>query len=205
MRTWTMLVCAALVVAACSKDEEKAPDGSIETDGPTGLVWYTTCGDPICRTDDAGAPPAGIPRCVTEKEGMACRGRDSVCDPGLGCGVQLRCTDRDPKTQPGGCPISRLAKKTDLRYLDDEDLARLEAEVRALRLARYRYRDAPARERLGFVIEDAPGSPAVDGPRDLIDLYAYTSVVAGALKRQMLRLDAQERELARLRERCERR
>jgi hypothetical protein len=79
-------------------------------------------------------------------------------------------------------------------------MAGLEAQIRTLRLARYRYKDAPERQRLGFMIDDAPGNPAVDEPRDMIDVYAYTSMVVATVQRQAARLDAQEQEIARLRE-----
>jgi hypothetical protein len=92
-----------------------------------------------------------------------------------------------------------VSYKTDVRYLDAADLALLEAQTRSLRLARYRYKDAPARERLGFLIDDAPRAPAVDEPRDMIDLYAYTSMVVATIQRQAERLDRQEREIIRLR------
>jgi hypothetical protein len=167
--------------------------------GAPGLRWYETCGAPICSPQDAAAP-SGTALCTSEKAGMACATTGAMCDPGTGCGVLLRCADHDPRAQPGGCPISRKAFKTDVHYLDGTDLAGLETQVRTLRLARYRYKDAPERQRLGFMIDDAPGNPAVDEPRDMIDVYAYTSMVVATVQRQAARLDAQERELARLRE-----
>ncbi len=110
----------------------------------------------------------------------------------------LLCTDKDPKVQTGGCPISRRAVKQDIAYLDAAGLDDLAAKLRALRLATYRYRDNPGRERLGFVIDDGTGGLAVDESRDQIDLYAYMSWAVGALQSQMKRIDAQEREIASL-------
>ena len=72
------------------------------------------------------------------------------------------------------------------------------AGLRALRLATYRYRDNPGRQRLGFVIDDGTGRLAVDESRDQIDLYAYMSWAVGALQSQMKRIDAQDREIASL-------
>jgi hypothetical protein len=123
-----------------------------------------------------------------------------MCDPGTGCGVLLRCTDQDPRAQPGGCPISRRTFKRDVHYLEGDDLARLEAQVRAIPLARYRYKDAPSRERIGFMLEDVPGIPAVDEPRDMVDLYSYVSMLVAAVQQQGARLDAQRREIERLRQ-----
>jgi len=186
-----ILACAMIFVgAACSSSDGQSPDAG-------SLRWYTTCGYPICGPFDAGMP-TGVTACSTEREGTTCATGGATCDPGTGCGVLLRCTDKDPRTQPGGCPISRLASKRDVRYLNEADLAGLEAQVRAIRLARYRYKDAPTRERLGFIIDDVPASPAVDEPRDMIDLYAYTSMVVAAVQRQAQRLEAQDREIGRL-------
>jgi hypothetical protein len=201
MRVTRALVMVAVVANGCGSDKD-GNDGGGGGGGGTGgtaTKWYETCGDPVCRPGDAGTAPAGVAKCTTEKAGQPCAQKDVRCDPGQGCGVLLVCADRDPRMQPGGCPISRRAFKTDLRYLDAGDLDRLEAQVRALRLATYRYRDAPERQRLGFVIDDAPGSPAVDEGRDMIDLYAYTSMVVGALQRQLARQEAQQQELERLR------
>jgi hypothetical protein len=214
-----IVVAAVLLLAgACGSDDEGGTDGggaagggkggsgtggsagSGGAGGGAGLKWYETCGEPVCRPapGDAGAP-SGTARCTTEKAGAACTTKGAMCDPGSGCGVLLRCTDSDPRMQPGGCPISRKAYKTDVHYLEGTDLAALEQQIRALRLARYRYRDAPERQRLGFMIDDVPDSPAVDEPRDMIDVYAYTSMVVATVQRQAARLDAQEREIGRLR------
>jgi hypothetical protein len=68
-----------------------------------------------------------------------------------------------------------------------------------LRLARYRYRDAPRDVRLGFIIDDGGGTPAVDQARNQIDLYSHLSWTVAALQAEMKRVDTQEREIARLR------
>jgi hypothetical protein len=165
------------------------------------LSWYATCGDPVCRTDDGGhRPMPGVPACTTEAAGAPCAASGLQCDPQSPCNERLVCTDRDPKVQPGGCPISRLAAKVDLRYLDAAERRRVADELAAVRLARYRYReDAGGRTRLGFVIDDMPSGLAVDAERDRIDLYAYTSMVVAALQEQRAALAAQEREIQRLR------
>ncbi len=136
-----------------------------------------------------------------EQAGGSCSAKGSTCDPGLGCGVLLLCSDKDPKVQTGGCPISRRATKRDIVYLDAGALDDLAAKLRALRLARYRYKDNPTRERLGFVIDDGSGKLAVDEQRDQIDLYAYVSWAVAALQSQMKRIDAQDREIASLKRR----
>jgi hypothetical protein len=191
------LVSTLSVLGACRDGGQDDRDGAA-SDGGAGLHWYQTCGDPVCRTGDGGEP-RGAAACTTQVAGAACPAGASMCDPGVGCGVLLRCADRDPRTQAGGCPISRRAYKRDVHYLETADLAALDAQVRALRLARYRYTAAPAREHLGFMIDDVPDSPAVDEPRDMVDLYAYTSMVVATVQQQAARLDRQQRELETLR------
>jgi hypothetical protein len=105
--------------------------------------------------------------------------------------------------QPGGCPISRRAAKRDVAYLDDQAKVRLAEEVKRIRLAWYRYNEAPAEQHLGFMIDDAPDSPAVDSRRDQIDLYGYLSMVVAALQQESARADAQEREIFDLRQRID--
>jgi len=176
-----------------------------------GMQWFTTCGAPVCHADEDGGADndggavadGGVAACVAEKAGDSCATAGATCDPGLGCDVLLRCADKDPKVQTGGCPISRRAAKRDIAYLDAEAKAGLVEELRRLRLAKYRYRDAPDRQHLGFIIDDAPNGSAVDGPRDQIDLYSYLSMAVAALQQEMARADAQERELAALRQRLD--
>jgi hypothetical protein len=175
--------------------------------GSTALHWYQTCGDPVCSVGDAGSSSAdgGIAACTTEKVGAVCAASGATCDPGDGCNVHLLCADKDPRVQTGGCPISRRAAKRDISYLDDAALGELAARLRAIRLARYRYRDAPELQRLGFLIDDGQGGLAIDGPRDQIDLYSYLSWTVAALQSEMKRADAQQREIARLRREIQRR
>jgi hypothetical protein len=169
--------------------------------GAAALHWYKTCGDPVCFVGDGGASAAdgGIAACTTEKVGDACATSGATCDPGDGCNVHLLCADKDPRVQTGGCPISRRAAKRDIAYLDDTAIDDLAARLRAVRLARYRYKDAPEKERLGLVIDDGQGGPAVDERRDQIDLYGYLSWTVAALQAEMKRADVQERESARVR------
>lgn len=169
--------------------------------GGAALRWYETCGDPVCFVGDggAGSSDGGIAACTTEKAANPCSISGATCDPGSGCNVRLLCSDKDPRVQPGGCPISRRAAKRDISYLDDAALNDLAARLRDLRLARYRYKDAPRTERLGFVIDDGAGAIAVDEARDQIDLYSYLSWVVAALQVEAKRADALERELLQLR------
>lgn len=189
-----------IVLASCSGSSSPADSGSDASAGA--LHWYETCGAPICFTGDAGvAQDGGTAACSVEKAGDPCTAAAAECDPGLGCGILLVCADKDPRVQPGGCPISRRAFKTEVSYLDRAAVDRLMADVRKLHLATYRYQDAPERLRLGFMIDDAPRSFAVDETRDQIDLYSYLSMAVGALQAEAARADAQEREIRTLRRR----
>lgn len=182
---------ALMMLAACDGGGPTSQDMATTT-----LRWYTTCGDPAC----SGHRDTGRPRCTTEVEGAPCTMANQECDPVHMCNRLLRCTDRDPKMQPGGCPISRRRFKEDVAYLTPEELLRKHEEVRQLRLATYRYRgaDPSSPRRLGFMIDDHPQSAAVDPERDMVDLYGYTSMVVAALQVQAQKIEALEREVARL-------
>lgn len=191
------------LLGACGGDGNPGPvDSARPTDGPAAtdggaLQWYQTCGDPVCR--GYTGPFAGVPLCTTEKAGAACGAASSRCDPKDGCNAQLLCTDKDPKQQVGGCPISRARYKTDLRYLDDVQRRALHQQLQALRLLTYRYRDNPGATHLGFLIDDLPAkSPAADAERDLVDLYGYTSMAVAALQVQAQELQALRAEVATL-------
>jgi hypothetical protein len=180
-----------------------APQPMLISSRPVGapaLHWYKTCGDVVCSVGGGmNAADGGVTACAMEKQGDACTVSGSSCDPQEGCNVRLLCTDKDPRVQPGGCPISRREAKRDISYLDDAAINDLSIRLRAVRLARYRYKDAPDRDRLGFMIDDTKGSMAVDEARDQIDLYSYLSWTVAALQGEMKRVDAQEKEIAGLR------
>lgn len=184
--------------ADAASADAASTDAGLAADGGQ-VVWYETCGDPVCRPE---APrDAGITACDGEqRRGSRCDAPLAECDPGVGCGVRLRCTDSDPKLRPGGCPISRAAYKLDIRYLEKSDVRRYHDEVIRLGLAHYTYRNDPsAQERLGFIIEDVEPSRFVDEARDRVDLYAYTSAVIAAVKVQEQRIQELEKEVAALR------
>ena len=90
--------------------------------------------------------------------------------------------------------------KTDIHYLDAQDAARLQTELLATKLATYKYRDAGAQapQQLGFIIDDQPGSPAVDARRDMVDLYGYLSMSVAALQVQQRQLTEQARRIEQL-------
>ncbi len=159
--------------------------------------WYTTCGAPVCSGPKADP---SLPACTTQKEGDACAPGAVTCDLVNACQQHLICADKDPKTGAGGCPISRRSKKTDIRYLDANDVAKLQSELLATKLATYKYRDAgpQAPQQLGFIIDDQPNSPAVDAKRDMVDLYGYLSMSVAALQVQQRQLTEQAKRIEQL-------
>lgn len=163
-----------------------------ETEAP--LTWFTTCGDPACggHVD----PPAGVPACAGEEVGATCADEGATCDLGDDCNARLICATEDPKSGPGGCPISLRRYKRDVHYLDAAATDALRQQVRDMPLATWRYLDAPAGspERLGFLIDDRPGSPAVAPTGERVDVYGLASMAVAALQ-------AQERDLEALRAR----
>ncbi|HNN98320.1 MAG TPA: hypothetical protein PKI03_38915 [Pseudomonadota bacterium] len=183
----SLALCIGL--AACGGD----PGGGSDAGSGT-LAWYTTCGDPVCR---GYTPPAGVPRCTTEKAGAACSTDGQKCDPMSDCNALLLCTKSDPKTAPGGCPISRKSAKEGISYVDDATRQRLAQEIESTRLATYRYKTGGPL-RLGFLIDDQPLSMSVDPARDMIDLYGYTSMAVAAIQQQSKRIAALEAQLSAL-------
>ena len=159
--------------------------------------WYTTCGDPVCK---GWSQKSGVPDCKDEKAGAECGNEGATCDPHDTCNSLLVCAKKDPKQNPGGCPISMARFKTEIRYVDPTEAHALADRLLALRLASWRYKALPqgARRQLGFIIDDDPQSPAVDGPRERVDLYGYLSMAVATVQQQQARIDALEARLATL-------
>jgi hypothetical protein len=171
------------------------------------LRLFGTCGDPVCGIRPHGDP--AVPACTgAQIEGAACGSAGWRCDPcpgctsDRGCNQFLVCAAEDPRLGVGGCPISRSTYKRDIRYLDDRELGRYEADLLGLRLATWRYKSDPSRARLGFIIDDLDArasSVAVEGTGDRVDLYGYTSLAVATLQRQARQIAGLQRELADLR------
>ena len=174
-----------------------AADGECVT--PVNTQWYLTCGGPVCMP---AKPPEGVQPCTDQKVGNPCGKAGSMCDPKSPCGEMMVCADSDPKAQ--GCPKSRRALKTEISYLAPTQTRALSDQLLQTKLATYRYKEAGATSprHLGFIIDDAPDSPAVDSRRDMVDLYGYLSMSVAALQEQDKRIQALEQELLALRRTC---
>jgi hypothetical protein len=163
------------------------------------LQWYSTCGDPVCGPEPRDL---GLPACAAGvSEGTACSTSGEQCDAQLGCGASLICASSDPKTGPGGCPISRAAYKADVSYVSAEQRAQLTRDLLAIPLASYVYREDEGQTRqLGFIMEDVEPSPSVYSSMNKVNLYGYTSMVVAAVQEQQLELERLRAEVAELRE-----
>lgn len=156
--------------------------------------WYATCGDVVCHGYDT---KAGVPACTTEAIGASCATANASCDPMDSCNVLYVCAEKDPKMEPGGCPVSRRQFKTDINYLDQAGLQQYADELSRVKLATYKYKSGGP-TRLGFIIEDHEPSVSIDSGRDMVDLYGYTSMAVAALKLQQKQLAELQQQVAEL-------
>jgi hypothetical protein len=169
----------------------------VNPDTPPGTSsLFFTCGDPVCR---GYTPNGSTPLCSTERAGDPCQVEGMGCDPQDECNRLLTCASSDPQLRPGGCPISRKRYKDHIHYLSDAELARYRDELLQMRLATWKYKHEPSKQRLGFMIDDNEQSAAVDPLRDMVDLYGYTSMAVATLQLQAREIEALRRELAELR------
>ena len=160
-------------------------------------LWYTSCGDPVCS---GHTEQEGMALCDTETPGDQCSDEGRQCDPVNLCNAVLVCATADPKTQPAGCPKSRKETKTDIRYLDVDELKKIHKELMAIRLAKWRYKnEVPTpKARLGFIIEDIEPSVAANSERDRVDLYSFASMAVASVQHQDKELTALKKEVAAL-------
>lgn len=194
MRNVPPLLLAACLTACLGKDDTAA-----EGD----LTWYPTCGDPACS--GYSGPFEGVPLCTDEALGEPCETEGARCDPEDACNALVTCATEDPTAQEGGCPISLRKAKKNIAYLSEEERAALSDALLKTRLARYHYNPQAESEplRLGFIIDDQPGSPAVLPDGAHVDLYGYTSMAVATIQRQEAEIALLRAELAELRARTE--
>jgi hypothetical protein len=188
---------------ACKVDGGAA-DGGSGDGGATGLAWYATCGDPVCRPpQDSGVPPVVCPPLgspCTDK-GLNCGDRATSS-----CGVIQVCGDQP--TNPETCPVSSKKFKEDIGYVDDAKLQRLHDETLQMRLATYRYKgpfintNDPNATHLGFIIEDQPQSLSVERGHDRVDLYGYMSMAVATMQVQEKEISQLKRDLADVKASC---
>lgn len=184
-----------LLLAGCLDKPDSSDPGT--------LLWYSTCGDPVCS--GYSGPFDGVPACETEVIGEGCETEAATCDPVNDCNALLICATEDPTAQEGGCPISLRSAKKGIHYLSVDERGALSESLLSTRLARYHYNSQheSTPQRLGFIIDDQPGSPAVLPDGAHVDLYGYTSMAVATIQQQQAEIAALKAELAELRARTE--
>jgi hypothetical protein len=160
------------------------------------LTWH--CAAPNADT----ACPAGIPLL-----GSACTTDNKTCTYACGTGNARTCKQGAWYSASGGpCPVSSRRAKKDILYLGPSDRQHIADDLARFKLATYEYRD-PAlagKRHLGFIIEDVPGSPAVDRDGDMVDLYGYASMLVASVQAQGEEIAKLKAELLRLKRQAQR-
>ncbi|HET6283515.1 MAG TPA: hypothetical protein VFH73_21340 [Polyangia bacterium] len=192
------------LVQPCANKVAACKNGQCVVAGQTvaPLTWHNTCGDPQCQ---GWRPKPNLTECTAaQKMGGACTVKGDSCDPHDDCNRIQVCDDKSQIPERGGCPISRRSTKRDIHYLSTDELRRYHDELLEMKLATWRYKNEPARERLGFILDDKEGSVAVDAPRDMVDLYGYTSLAVATLQLQARELETLRAELEAVHRRLDR-
>jgi hypothetical protein len=160
-------------------------------------------GDPTwhCAAPNPDAAcPAAIPLL-----GTACMTENQSCRYSCGTGGARLCKQGAWYAADGGpCPVSTRRAKKDIVYLDRAARARIASDLARFKLATYVYRDPALADKrhLGFIIEDVPGSPAVDRDGNMVDLYGYASMLVAAVQTQGEEIRKLRGEVARLKRRA---
>jgi hypothetical protein len=100
-------------------------------------------------------------------------------------------------------PIS-AREGTSLQHISaDKGSLGISGNVRAAPFGTAPRTGSPADQRLGFIIEDDPMSPAVVHDKDRVDLYGYTTMAVATLKVQSQEIEALRREVHELKKELE--
>lgn len=152
----------------------------------------------------------GEPQVCGGEGDLTCGAQDTCCVNKC-CGVGQICCSGVPipegegfciaADQPGGCPQSLRSTKDEIVYVTPEQAERYSEQLRAVRLATWRYKAEPegTPHRLGFIIEDAPGPHTILPDGGHVDLYGYTSLAVATLQVQAQQIDTLKTELETLR------
>ncbi len=152
--------------------------------------------------------------------GTSCCGAGEWCDssgttPVCRCGTGNACIDGNACASPLGganqcgaiccqgnnCPISRRAFKREVHQLDTQEVQRVYAQLRDIKLTTYHYKDEPASNapRLGFIIDDTASPYPINPDGNSVNLYGYASMAVAAIQAQSQEIAALKSEVARLR------
>jgi hypothetical protein len=96
--------------------------------------------------------------------------------------------------------VSRREFKRDIHELDRDEIERIYAELRGIKLTTYQYKTDPAASprRLGFIIDDTKSPYPVNGDGTSVNLYGYMSMAVAAIQSQGREIEALRAEVARL-------
>ena len=209
----TLVKCADLPPVTCPATRDTASGQVCPAEGAYCTYADLTCactnctngpliscsGDPTwhCAAPNADAAcPAGLPRL-----GATCSTEGKTCTYACGTGNARTCKQGAWYSANGGpCPISSRRAKKHVLYLDPAERQHMADDVARFKLATYEYKD-PAlagKRHLGFIIEDVPGSPAVDRDGNMVDLYGYASMLVAAVQAQGEEIAKLKADLARL-------
>lgn len=154
-----------------------------------------------CVSCPAGGPSNNYVCSTSCKSNAQCT--DSArpkCNMPLGAEEGI-CTANDFPCLWGAVSSRKL--KDEIAYLSDEEIVALARQALAIKLASYHYKnDKSEKKNLGYILEDAPQAASSDMTKGQVDLYAYASMVLAATKVQEKRIDALEKEMAKLRTQC---
>jgi hypothetical protein len=213
--SWTTLAakCVQLPPVTCPVTRDAAAGQVCPTDQAYCMYGDLSCACTNCSTGPVNfcggsytwhcAAPNADPACPPGIPllGSACSANGQVCTYACGAGGGRTCKQGAWYTSNGGpCPVSARRAKKDILYLGPADRQRIADDLARFRLATYEYRDpALAGQRhLGFIIEDVPGSPAVDRDGNMVDLYGYASMLVAAVQAQGEEIRKLKTELSRL-------
>ena len=169
----------------------------------TNCVFYPIerCEGPLTWHCDAPNPDATCPA-ARPLLGTACSTAGQQCDYGCEPGLSRKCEGGVwiKASSPGGCPVSTRDAKHDIHYLKPGELESLAREALAMPLATWRYDDKALGDRthVGIILEDAPGSPAVDGDKNMVDLYGYSTMSLAAAQSNAKKIETLEKRIERL-------
>jgi hypothetical protein len=205
--------CSPLPTVTCPATRDAAAGQSCSSEGAYCSYAGLTCACTNCTNGPVvsctGAPtwhcdvPNADATCpaATPLLGSACGKEAQTCTYACGTSGARVCKGGAWYSASGGpCPISSRRAKKDIVYLNARDRQRVARDLAKFKLATYAYRD-PAlggKRHLGFIIEDVPGSPAVDRDGNMVDLYGYASMLVAAVQAQGAEIERLRAEVAKL-------
>ena len=184
--TWTTTIpelCSPLPPVTCPATRDAAAGQSCPTDGAYCAYSGLNCACTNCTNGPVAScsgaltwhcdAPNADPACPAAMPllGTSCSSSGQSCTYACGSTGARLCKQGAWYAASGGpCPVSTRRAKKDIVYLAETDRKRIADDLARFKLATYEYRD-PAlagKRHLGFIIEDVPGSPAVDRDGNMV-------------------------------------